>query len=148
MHLSPAITFSRITNLVLGRHILRGCNILLVRIIYSLYVIFLMVCHRVPWYLQLFITSSLRMPPRSMGVSLLHSPMTLPYLCPMAVCDELQEQLDSLTDYFKRWRIKVNKSKPRLSTLPDAGLHCGYQALGWFLTVRRFHGLLSLNTWG
>jgi hypothetical protein len=24
---------------------------------------------------------------------------------------ELQEQLDSLTDYFKRWKIKVNSSK-------------------------------------
>jgi hypothetical protein len=28
-----------------------------------------------------------------------------------AVCDGLQEQLDSLTDYFKRWKIEVNWSK-------------------------------------
>jgi hypothetical protein len=30
---------------------------------------------------------------------------------PTAVCDGLQEQLDSLTDYFKRRKIKVNSSK-------------------------------------
>jgi hypothetical protein len=46
-------------------------------------VIFFMVCHRVPCCLQLFITSSLQMPSRSMGVSLLHLPMTLLYLCPV-----------------------------------------------------------------
>jgi hypothetical protein len=30
---------------------------------------------------------------------------------PMNVCDGLQLQLDSLTDYFKQWKIKVNASK-------------------------------------
>jgi hypothetical protein len=30
---------------------------------------------------------------------------------PTAVCDGLQQQLDSLTDYFKRWKMKVNSSK-------------------------------------
>jgi hypothetical protein len=30
---------------------------------------------------------------------------------PTAVCGGLQGQLDSLTDYFKRWKIKVNSSK-------------------------------------
>jgi hypothetical protein len=29
-------------------------------------------------------------------------------LDPAAVYDAFQEQLDSLTDYFKRWKIKVN----------------------------------------
>jgi hypothetical protein len=72
---------------LLDKLILRDCNIFLVQIINSflklvsvgpnrLSVIFLMVCHRVPFCLQLFVTSSVRMPPRSMGVSLLHSPMT------------------------------------------------------------------------
>jgi hypothetical protein len=42
-------------------------------------VIFLIVCHRVTCCLQLFITSSLQMPPRSMGVSLPNSPMTWPF---------------------------------------------------------------------
>jgi hypothetical protein len=30
---------------------------------------------------------------------------------PINVCDGLQSQLDSLTDYFKQWKIKVNLSK-------------------------------------
>jgi hypothetical protein len=30
---------------------------------------------------------------------------------PMNDCDGLQLQLDSLTDYFKQWKIKVNGSK-------------------------------------
>jgi hypothetical protein len=30
---------------------------------------------------------------------------------PMNVCDGLQSQLNSLTDYFKQWKIKVNDSK-------------------------------------
>jgi hypothetical protein len=29
----------------------------------------------------------------------------------MNVCDGLQSQLNSLTDYFKQWKIKVNASK-------------------------------------
>jgi hypothetical protein len=32
-------------------------------------------------------------------------------LNPTAVCDGLQEQLNLLTDYFKRWKIKVHPSK-------------------------------------
>jgi hypothetical protein len=51
------------------------------------------------------------------------------FVSSLAVCDELQEQLDSLTDYFKRWKIKVNCQKSRLSTLLDAGFHCGSQAM-------------------
>jgi hypothetical protein len=44
-------------------------------------VIFHMACLRVPLYLQLYIFYSLLMPQRSMGVSLRHSQITMPYLC-------------------------------------------------------------------
>jgi hypothetical protein len=30
---------------------------------------------------------------------------------PTAVCDGIQGRLDLLTDYFKRWKIKVNSWK-------------------------------------
>jgi hypothetical protein len=115
---------------LLHKLVLRGCNIFLVRIIYSFLTFQVRVgkskspvCnihYGVPQstvLLQLFRTSSLRMPSLPMSVSLLLSPMTLPYFCPssdtMAICDVLQDLFYSLTDYFKLWKIKVNSSKPQ-----------------------------------
>jgi hypothetical protein len=81
-------------------------------VVKSLSVIFLMVCHRVPCCLHLFITSSFRM--LTLATFADDTALFVPSSDPMAVCDGLQGQLNSLTDYFKIRR------EPRLSTLPAA----------------------------
>jgi hypothetical protein len=116
---------------LLHKLILRGCNIFLVRIIYS----FLNDCtfqvsvgkskssvYNIPYgvpqgavlspTLFNFFTSDA---PTVDGCELAafadDTDLFVSSLDPTAVCDGLQEQQDSLTDYFKRWKIKVNLSK-------------------------------------
>jgi hypothetical protein len=126
---------------LLHKLILRGCNIFLVRIIYS----FLnhrtfqvivgkskssicKILYGVPQGAVLsstfynFFTSDV---PRPMSVSLLHSPMTLPYLCPVRT-----QRLSAMDFRSTSTLSTLDSSKIRLSTLPDAALHCGSQALG------------------
>jgi hypothetical protein len=59
---------------------------------------------------------------------------------PTAVCDGFQGQLDSLTDYFKRWKIKVNSSKTQAIyftrcwsplRLPSFGIVFNGQEIPW-----------------
>jgi hypothetical protein len=40
---------------------------------------------------------------------------------PMNVCDGFQSQLNSLTDYFKQWKIKMNASKTQAG-VPSTGI--------------------------
>jgi hypothetical protein len=58
---------------------------------------------------------------------------------PMNVCDGLESQLNSLTDYFKQWKMKVNAE--------DTGLQGDFLALELYLTARKSHGLWRSNTW-
>jgi hypothetical protein len=64
---------------------------------------------------------------------------------PTAVCDGLQEQLNSLTYYFKRWKIKMNSSKTQAIyftrcwsplRLPGFGIVLNDQEIPWALEVK------------
>jgi hypothetical protein len=81
---------------LLHKLIFRGCNIFLVRIIYSFlndrtFQVTVDGCELAIFAddTALFVSSS----------------------DPTDVCDGVQELLDSFTDHFKRWKIKVNSSK-------------------------------------
>jgi hypothetical protein len=52
---------------------------------------------------------------------------------PMNVCDGLQSHLNSLTDYFKQWKIKVNASKTQEFISLDTGLQGDFLALELYL---------------
>jgi hypothetical protein len=64
---------------------------------------------------------------------------------PTVVCDGLQEQLDSLTDYFKQWKIRVNASKTQAIyftrcwsplRLPGSGIVLNEQEIPWTPEVK------------
>jgi hypothetical protein len=78
-------------------------------------VIFHMAYLRVPFYLQPYIIYSLTDAPTADGCELAtfadDTAIFVSNSEPMNVCDGLQSQLNSLTDYFKQWKIKVNASK-------------------------------------
>jgi hypothetical protein len=76
-----------------------------------------MVCHRVPCYLQLFITT-----------------LFVSSLDPTVVCDGLQQQLNSLTDYFKRW--KKNEFVENPGYLPIFGIVLDGEEIPWTLDKR------------
>jgi hypothetical protein len=70
---------------------------------------------------------------------------------PTAVCDGLQEQLDSLTDYFKRWKIKVNSSKTQAIYFTRCWSSLRLPGFGIVLNLNDQeipYVLLSLNSWG
>jgi hypothetical protein len=69
------------------------------------------------------------------------------YSEPMNVCDGFKSQLQSLTDYFEQWKIKVNASKKRPFISLDASLQGDFLSLELYLTARKCHGLWSLNIW-
>jgi hypothetical protein len=63
----------------------------------------------------------------------------------MNVCDGFQSQLNSLTDYFKQWKIKVNASKTQAiyftrcrspRGLPSTRIVLAGQEMPWSLEVK------------
>jgi hypothetical protein len=82
-------------------------------ILNRLSVIFPMDCHRVPFCLQLYIIISLRIALTVEGCELatFANDIFVSSKDPTVVCDGLQEQFDSLTDYFEQWKIRVNATK-------------------------------------
>jgi hypothetical protein len=93
-----------------------------------------MVCHKVPYYLLPYIIFFTSDAPKGGECKLVE-----------VVCGKLQRQLDTLSDYFKNWKIRLNPTKIQaiyftrctsLRNLPASCIKLNGQEIPWSPEVK------------